>query len=508
MNGPPRLTPAQARWTLVVTILASSVAFIDMTIVNLALPVMQLDMGSSFRSMQWVVEAYVLLLTALMLTGGGLADAFGRRRILCVGAVVFAVASISAGLASSAETLIAARALQGAGGALLAPASLAIVSSSFPPGERGRALGLWAAFSAVSTAIAPPLGGVLIEFWSWRAVFFVNVPILALVLFIASRQVPESFDHERGTSIDLWGALTAIGSLGLLTFALLRAGESGLNDPLVVACLVAAMAFAAAFVSAEQRAKSPMLPLSMFRSRPFTGLNLMTLVLFTAVGGVMFFLPMTLIQSLGYSALQAGAAMVPSMLVMFVLSPQIGRFVDRFGPKLPLTIGPLLSAVSYVVFANTTEAAYVDGMLVPIVLMGIGFGTWVTPLTSAFMSAAGDERAGVASGINNAVARLAQLLAIAILGLLAAMAFNAALDIRLLAAGVPSEAIESLADERIKLGAMRAPAAFPAELRDALSRAVAASFREAFACVAYASAGLCIAASAIGYWSVRRLPSR
>ena len=202
MSSPPPLRGAQARWILPVTILASSVAFIDMTIVNLALPIMQLDMDASFRSMQWVVEAYVLFLTALMLTGGALADAFGRRRILCTGAVVFGVASVSAGLASSAEALIAARALQGAGGALLAPASLAIVSSSFPPGERGRALGLWAAFSAVSTAIAPPLGGILMEFWSWRAVFFVNVPIVALVLVIAPWQVPESFERQRGAGID------------------------------------------------------------------------------------------------------------------------------------------------------------------------------------------------------------------------------------------------------------------------------------------------------------------
>jgi MFS family permease len=481
MNAPPPLTPVRARWILLVTILASSVVFIDMTIVNLALPVMQLDTGSSFRAMQWVIEAYVLFLTALMLTGGGLADAFGRRRMMCTGAVIFGIASIWAGLSGSAGTLIAARALQGVGGALLAPASLAIVSAAFPPGERGRALGLWAAFSAVSIAFAPPLGGLLIELWSWRAVFFVNVPLLALVLLIAPWQVPESADYARGNDIDWWGSLTAIASLGLLTFGLLNAGESGLGNSLVITCLVGAVAFAIAFVMAERHAKSPMLPLSMFASRRFSGLNMMTLVLFTAVGAVMFFLPMTLIQSLDYSPLQAGGAMAPSMLVMFIVAPQIGRFT-----------------------ANTTDANFLRGMLLPIMLMGLGFGTWVTPLTSAVMSAAGDDRAGIASGINNAVSRLAQLLAIAFLGLLAATTFNATLDIQLVAAGFDADAIASLAGERIKLGAMSAPSTLPLELHDALGRAVATSFRQAFAEVAYTSTALCIVASIIGFWAIRR----
>ena len=504
MNAPPPLTPVRVRWILLVTILASSVVFIDMTIVNLALPVMQLDTGSSFRAMQWVIEAYVLFLTALMLTGGGLADAFGRRRMMCTGAVIFGIASIWAGLSGSAASIIAARALQGVGGALLAPASLAIVSAAFPPGERGRALGLWAAFSAVSIAFAPPLGGLLIELWSWRAVFFVNVPLLALVLLIAPWQVPESADYARGNDIDWWGSLTAIASLGLLTFGLLNAGESGLGNSLVITCLVGAVAFAIAFVMAERHAKSPMLPLSMFASRRFSGLNMMTLVLFTAVGAVMFFLPMTLIQSLDYSALQAGGAMAPSMLVMFIVAPQIGRFTDRFGPRLPLVIGPCLSALSYVLLANTTDANFLRGMLLPIMLMGLGFGTWVTPLTSAVMSAAGDDRAGIASGINNAVSRLAQLLAIAFLGLLAATTFNATLDIQLVAAGFDADAIASLAGERIKLGAMSAPSTLPLELHDALGRAVATSFRQAFAEVAYTSAALCIVASVIGFWAIRR----
>ena len=338
------------------TILASSVAFIDMTIVNLALPVMQADLGATFQSMQWVVEAYILLLTAFMLTGGGLADRYGRRRILCVGALLFLAASVAAGLSANATELIVARALQGLGGALLAPASLAIVSSSFPPRERGRAVGLWAAFSGVSTALAPPLGGVLIEMWSWRAVFFINVPILATVLLFAPWRLPESVRCKAGSgaaTLDWVGALVACAALGALTLALLRCGQWGIFDPVVIGSAGAAIILLCIFVFVEKRAAAPMVPLEIFAARAFLGLNIMTLVLFTAVGAVMFFLPMTLLQSLQYTPIEAGAALIPSMLVMFAVSPAMGRFSDRYGPRLPLIIGPCISALAYVVFAAT-----------------------------------------------------------------------------------------------------------------------------------------------------------
>ena len=374
MNTPPPLTPARARWVLFVTILASSVVFIDMTIVNLALPAMQLDTGSSFRAMQWVVEAYVLFLTALMLTGGGLADAFGRRRMMCTGAVIFGIASIGAGLSDSAGTLIAARALQGVGGALLAPASLAIVSAAFPPEQRGRALGLWAAFlSCLGRESHHRLGGLLIEVWSWRAVFFVNVPLLALVLLIAPWHISESADLTRGHKVDWWGSVTAdcltwIAHVCVIACRGSRAWRRA-GDLLPFRRCGVRNRFR---YGGATRAQFPMLPLSMFASRRFSGLNLMTLVLFTAVGAVMFLLPMVLIQSLDYSPLQAGAALAPSMLVMFIIAPQIGRFTDRFGPRLPLVLGPCLSALSYVLLANTTDPLYLSGVLVPNHAHGIG----------------------------------------------------------------------------------------------------------------------------------------
>ena len=505
------LSAADARWTLGITILASSVAFIDMTIVNLALPVMQRDLGATFHDMQWVVEAYILLLTALTLTGGGLADAFGRRKLLCIGAFVFLVASVMAGLATSTPMLIAARVLQGVGGAMLAPASLAIVSSSFPPEQRGRALGQWAAFSGVSTAIAPALGGILIELWSWRAVFFVNVPILLAVLWLAPRKLSESRraredDRSVRTQIDWAGGFTAVAALAPLTYALLRAGQQGLGDTGVIAGLVASAVMFMVFLHVERRATAPMVPLHLFRSRSFAGINVMTLIIFTAVGGVMFMVPMVLIYSFGYSPAQTGAAVIPSMLAMFVLAPRVGRYADRVGPQLPLTIGPLISAVAYVLFSQTTSPDYLTGVLAPIILMGVGFGIWVTPLTSSVMSAAGERNAGIASGINNAIARLATLLAIAGLGLVATVVFNSAIDTELTAMGLPAQAWSLLDEQRKLLGAMRAPDGFPGEYAVALESSVRVAFREAFAAVCLACAALCCIASVVGRWSVASLP--
>ena len=444
---------SQGRWILVTTVLASSVVFIDMTIVNLALPSMQHELSSSFSTMQWVVEAYVLLLTGLMLVGGGMADAFGRRRILCIGAAVFALASLAAGLSTSASQLIAARALQGIGGACLAHASLA----SFGPHERGKALGIWAAFAGAATAIAPPLGGMLVEFWSWRGVFYINLPLLAVVICIALWKVPDSRDEQRPKNLDLAGALCAIVALGALTYALLSAGQSSLNNMTTLVSFAVAFSFGCLFVVVERRVPHPMLPLSIFSVREFTGLNMMTLVLFTAVGAVMFFLPMTLIQAFQYSPAEAGAAVIPSMAAMFVVSPLMGRFTDRFGARLPIIIGPLISALAYVSFTFLRSGEYWDGVWLSILLMGIGFGSWVTPLTTAVMNAVGPNQTGIVSGINNAVARLAQLLAIAILGLVAARTFNATLDASVLVFTDGAGWLELLGNERTKLGVARAP---------------------------------------------------
>lgn len=491
---------------LFLTILASSVAFVDMTIVNLALPVMQVEMSASFQSMQWVVEAYVLMLCALMLTGGGLADTFGRRRILLLGASIFLVASVAAALAATAEWLIAARALQGVGGALLAPASLALVSSSFAPAERGKALGLWAAFSGIATAFAPPLGGLLIEWSSWRAVFYINVPILAVVLLFAPLKLKESSEQRApGARTDWLGAVLAVVTLLPLTFALIHAGAYGMSDGWVWLSAGLSLGAGTGFIYWERRVSTPMLPLAIFRSRAFSGLNVMTIVIFTAIGAVMFFLPMVLMQAFHYSPAEAGLALVPSMVAMFVLAPWSGKFADQFGPRLPITIGPLISATSFVWFAHADMSQYVAGALFPILVMGAGFGTWVTPLTSAVMTAAGERNAGIASGINNAAARLAQLLAIAVLGLVASISFNAALDQEFVALALPAEWIAAVADDRVRLGGMVAPEAMSPAMQTQFADAVAAAFRQAFGTVTTVAACLCVLAGAFGLWSVRHL---
>lgn len=498
----------EARWALALTIAASSVAFIDMTIVNLALPVMQRDLGSSFQEMQWVVEAYVLFLTALTLTGGGMADVFGRRKVLCMGAGLFLVASVLAGLAADANQLIAARALQGVGGAMLAPASLAIVSSSFAPEERGKALGQWAAFSSISTAFAPALGGILMDIWSWRAIFFINIPILLFVLILAPRKIRESkrasaVDGPISSKVDYWGGMLAVLALAPLTYGLLRAGQSGLDDAIVIASLGFAVAMVVTFIEVERRVPAPMMPLPLFRSKVFAGMNAMTLVQFIAISAVMFFLPMTLIQAFQYTPVQAGAAMIPSMAVMFLTAPKAGKLADRYGPKWLLAVGPWISAAAFIWFAQVTSTQYVAGVLGPILVMGLGFGTWVSPLTSAVMSAAGEKNAGVASGINNAIARLAQLLAIALMGILATMVFNQALDIELARAGFDAASIDLLAGERDKLGAMSAPDGLAERWVAPLEDSVRSAFRQVFAAVCYSAAVLCVVASFLGYWATR-----
>ncbi|MEM7406376.1 MAG: MFS transporter [Pseudomonadota bacterium] len=490
------------RWTLLVTILASSVVFADMTIVNLALPVMQREFDATFSTLQWVVEAYVLLLCALMLTGGGLADRFGRRRVLCAGAWMFGLASLMAATAPDSHWLIAARALQGIGGALLAPASLALVSAAFADGQRGRAFGIWAAFSGVATAFAPPVGGLLMELWSWRAAFYVNLPVIVIILIVAPWRVPESRARDADSQLDWRGAALAIVTLGAFTYALLSAGELGLGASRVVVALLVALCGGLAFIAVEQRVDHPMLPLALFRSRVFTGLNVMTLVLFTAVGAVMFFLPMLLMQAYGYSPLQAGAAVIPSMLTMFVVSPAIGKWADRNGTRIPLMVGPWVSAAAYVLLANQTSSYYWDGLWFAIVMMGLGFGLWVTPLTTAVMSSVGAEHSGIASGINNAVARMAQLVAIAIMGLVAGLAFRTELAQALPGSGLGRGIATELMNGAHKLGALQAPGPATGAEESIIKDLVRDSFAQAFGVVAYVSASLCVVASALGAWAM------
>ena len=487
------------RWVLVATTLASSMAFIDSTVVNVALPALQTNLNATIVDVQWVIEAYSLLLSALLLVGGSLGDHYGRRRVFLVGVAIFAVASAWCGLAPDIHQLIVARAAQGLGAALLVPGSLAIISSSFPENERGRAIGTWSGFSAITTAIGPVMGGWLIEHVSWRAVFFINVPIALLIILISLWHVPESSDKE-SKRLDWWGAALVTFGLGALVYALIESSQLGFGDRSVVVAFVAAAVLLTAFLIFETRVADPMLPVALFRSRTFTGANLLTFLLYGALGGTLFFLPLNLIQVQHYSATAAGAAFLPFVLIIFLLSRWAGGLVERHGSKIPLVIGPLIAALGFALFMLPgVNASYWQTFFPAVVVLGIGMAISVAPLTTTVMNSVTPNRVGIASGVNNAVARGAGLLAIAVLGIVMLHSFNHAMDRQLANWNVTPAASQSLQAQRTKLAAASLPEEFDPTTKQLIARAIAESFVHAFRLI-MAIGAMLAAVSAIVAW--------
>src|SRR5882724_13176446 len=487
------------RWVLAATTLASSMAFIDGTVVNVALPALQANLNATIVDVQWVIEAYSLLLAALLLVGGSLGDYYGRRRIFLTGIALFALASAWCGLAASIGQLIAARAAQGIGAALLVPGSLAIISSSFSENERGRAIGTWSGLSAITAAIGPVIGGWLIEHVSWRAVFFINIPIALLVIFISLGSVPESSDKE-SAGLDWWGAIVGTLGLGALVYGLIESSRLGFGDRSLIAALAVAIALLALFFIVEARIPHPMLPLSLFRSRMFAGANLLTFLLYGALGGTLFFLPLNWIQVQHYSATAAGAAFLPFILIMFLLSRWAGGLVERYGSKIPLVIGPLIAALGFGLFMLPgVNAGYWQTFFPAVVVLGIGMAISVAPLTTTVMNSVVQNRVGVASGINNAVARGAGLLAIAVLGIVMLHCFNHAIDRRLAEVNAPPAAWQSLQAQRSKLAAASLPQEFDQMTRQIVGQAIGESFVHAFRLIMAIGATLALT-SAIVAW--------
>jgi EmrB/QacA subfamily drug resistance transporter len=467
---------------LIATILASSMVFIDGSVVNVALPALQRDFGATAAQAQWVVESYALFLSALILVGGSLGDHLGRKRIFIIGVILFAATSLWCGLAPNIEMLITARAAQGIAGALLTPASLAIISAAYlDETERGRAIGTWSGFTAITTAFGPVLGGWLVENATWRWVFVINLPLAVIVLAVALRGLPESRDEDAGR-LDFLGAALATIGLGALVFGLIEAPVRGWGNPLVMAGLVIGVVALIAFVIVEARISYPMVPLSLFRSSTFSGANLLTLLLYGAFGGALFWLPFNLIQVQGYSATAAGAAFLPATLILFALSRWTGGLVGQFGARLPLTIGPLLVAVALILMALPGVGGnYWTTFFPAAVVLGVGLAITVPPLTTAVMSAVSRNQAGTASGINNAVARTASLLAVAIFGVLVSTVFDRELETQLDATPILSvELREAVEAQRADLAAAQPPAEADAESAAAIATAIDTAFIAGF----------------------------
>lgn len=408
------LTSRDVRWVLPVTILGSSMGFIDGSVVNVALPAMQSSLQSTLATMQWVINSYMLMLASLILPGGSLGDRFGRKRIFVIGLVIFAIASLGCGLAPSAGWLIAARAVQGAGAALLVPTSLAIIGTAYSEEARGRAIGTWSAAAAIMTALGPPLGGWLVDAVGWRSIFFINPPIAIVTLLLAVRLPTDR--KNKAERPDLIGSALAIVTLGLFSYGLIALGE-GMRTVGVVAVLVSVVA-GALFILGEARSRSPMMPLRLFRNRNFSGANALTVVLYAALSGALFMLPFMLIKVHGYSATAAGLSFLPFSVIMGAGSRWTGSLSDRLGARLPLTGGALLTGCGFGWLAfSGHDPAYWSGVFPGLVLMGVGMTFAIPPLTSTIFNSVPEEESGTASGINNAAARGGGLVAVAAIGL-------------------------------------------------------------------------------------------
>jgi len=505
---------ARERWILVATIVGSSLVFIDANVVNVALPQIQADLSADVSGVQWVVEAYSLFLASLMLVGGSLGDRFGLKRIFAIGIALFAAASMWCGLAPNATQLIVARAVQGIGGALLTPGSLAIIRATFSAARRGRAIGLWSGFSAITSALGPLLGGWLVQHVSWRWVFFIDIPlalVVLAVLFLPLRHLSTVATNESGVArgLDWPGALLTTLGLGGLVFGLVESNTLGLSNRFVLLAIGVGLLALIAFVFVEVRSASPMMPLKLFRSPTFSGTNLLTLFLYAALSGSLFFLPFDLIQAQGYSATAAGASLLPFTLLMFALSRWSGGLVNRFGAKLPLIVGPLVAAAGFALFALPgVGGSYWTTFFPAVMVLGFGMSITVAPLTTAVLGAVSDRYAGIASGINNAVSRLGGLLAIAILSIFVLNVFTASLNSRLASLPVSASVRQAILAQSNRLAGVQIPPGIPPALRHSLEQAVAASFVSGFRVAMLIGCGLALAAALSALLLVEGKPPR
>jgi EmrB/QacA subfamily drug resistance transporter len=480
--------------------------FIDGTVVNVALPALQRELNASLVDVQWVIEAYALFLAALLLVGGAAGDRFGRRRVFLLGVALFAVSSVWCGLARNVHELIAARALQGIGGALLVPGSLAVISASFAEAERGKAIGTWSGATAIASALGPVLGGWLIDHLSWRAVFFINPPLAAIVIAIALRHVSESRNDEMRGNLDGSGALLVTLGLGGVLYGLIESSNAGWSHPGIIAPFLLGVIALAAFVAVEMRAAAPMMPTRLFRSRTFAGANLLTFLLYGALGSL-FFVPLNLIQVQNYSTTAAGAAMLPLILLLALLSRWSGGLIDRYGAKATLVVGPAIAACGFALFAlPAIGGSYWVTFFPAMVVLGLGMAISVAPLTTTVMDSVDTGFVGAASGINNAAARVAGLLAVAVFGLIMASIFNRSLASHLERAELAPPVIEAVQLQRSKLAAIEVPASTDARAAALARLAIGEAFVTGFRWIMLISAALAVASAASALALIGREP--
>jgi EmrB/QacA subfamily drug resistance transporter len=483
-------------------------AFIDSTVVNVALPILQSEMRVGISDTQWVIESYSLFLTALVLVGGSLGDYIGRRTTFNMGVVIFSISSAACGLAGNIHALIAARAVQGIGAALLVPSSLALLSAAYPENERGRAIGTWSAFSGLTGALGPVLGGWFVQKLSWRWVFFINVPVGAIVLILLLLCVHAPQESRSKQHLDWLGAAIATLSLAGLVFGLLEVPGSGTRSATVLGTVIAGMVGIVVFVIIEANQRAPIVPVYLFRSKNFRGANILTLLLYAALSGALFFVPFNLIQVQGYSPLQAGAALLPFVLIMFFLSRWAASLVTRYGSRLPLTVGPLITALGLLLYSvPNIGGSYWKTFFPAALVLGLGMATSVAPLTTTIMSSVSQDQSGAASGINNAVARLAGLLAIALLGLTMQSAFAAQLNHHLGAARLPAPLQAAVQQQRSNLAAIEISSSVENGFRHQVQQIVDESFVAAFrrvllSCAALAAISGLVAALTISHRQV------
>jgi EmrB/QacA subfamily drug resistance transporter len=502
----PGGSKAQKRWILAAAVLASTMAITDESVVNVALPRIQSDLHTTLPSMQWVVNAYTLCLSALVLLGGATADRFGRRRMFLIGVALFGVTSIACGLAPGVDVLIAARTIQGLGAALLIPCTLAIIGATFDESERGPAIGIWSGASAVAAGIAPLLGGWLVDHVTWRAIFLINPLVSLFAVWVALRHVPESRDPQSIGGLDWIGSVLVLFGLAGVVFGLIEASTAGWTDRRVIAPLAAGLLLLVGFVVAEQKVAAPMMPLALFRSRTFSGVNLTTLLLYGALAGAFFFLPFLLIQVHGYSATAAGAAFLPFTLVLGVLSKWAGGLIDRFGARGPLAIGPAITGIAFGLLALSSGEGNYWVLLAPMLIAGFGMTVTVAPLTGTVVNAVPSRQTGLASGINNAVASVAGLLTIALLGTVALGALHRSLDEHL-AAEKASPALAHVVDQaRGGFQKPQIPESLPAEDRRKAATIIERSYVETIRLALFLTSALALCAALISLLMIEGKP--